>query len=51
MSDVIFNAEQKAKLNHLFNEGIAVMTEIETLQGGLSDTIKAILLISRSKKS
>jgi len=42
MNDVIFNAEQKAKLNHLFNEGIAVMTEIETLQGGLSDTIKAI---------
>ena len=24
------------------NEGIAVMTEVETLQGGLSDTIKAV---------
>jgi len=42
MNDVVFNAEQKAKLNNLFNEGIAVMTEIETLQGGLTDTIKAI---------
>ena len=34
MTDVVFNAEQKAKLNNLFNEGIAVMTEIETQQGG-----------------
>ena len=40
--NVTFNAEQKAKLVHLFNEGIAVMTEIDTLRGGLNDTVKAI---------
>ena len=40
--NVVFNAEQKAKLVHLFNEGIAVLTEVDTLRGGLDDTVKAI---------
>lgn len=37
-----FSAEQKAKLTQLINEGIQVMMEVETLNGGLSDTVKAI---------
>ena len=42
MSDRIFNAEQKAKLTQLINEGMQVMMEIETLSEGLADTVKAI---------
>jgi transposase-like protein len=38
----MFSAEQKAKLTQLINEGIQVLTEIEDLNGGLSDTIKAV---------
>lgn len=37
-----FNNEAKLKLTQLINEGLAVTHEIETLQGGLTDTIKAI---------
>jgi transposase-like protein len=37
-----FSAEQKTKLTQLINEGMQVMHEIETLNGGLSDTIKAV---------
>jgi transposase-like protein len=37
-----FNGEQKAKLVQLINEGMQVMHEVETLNAGLSDTIKAI---------
>ena len=37
-----FSAEQKAKLTQMVNEGMQVMHEIETLNGGLSDTIKAV---------
>ena len=42
MSDRVFTAEQTNKLNQIINEGISVMTEIETLTGGLNDTVKAI---------
>jgi transposase-like protein len=42
MSDRTFNAEQKAKLTQLINEGMQVMMEIETLSEGLADTVKAI---------
>lgn len=38
----MFSAEEKAKLSALVNEGLQVMLEVETLNGGLSDTIKAI---------
>lgn len=38
----MFSSEQKAKLTQLVNEGIAVLTEIEDLTGGLNDTIKAV---------
>lgn len=37
-----FNAEERAKLTQLINEGMKVMHEVETLNGGLSDTIKAM---------
>jgi len=42
MSSRMFSAEQKAKLNQVISEGIAVLTEVETLNGGLNDTVKAI---------
>ena len=37
-----FNGEQKLKLTQIINEGMQVMHEIDTLQGGLNDTIKAV---------
>ena len=37
-----FTAEAKLKLTQLVNEGIATLSEIETLNGGLTDTVKAI---------
>jgi hypothetical protein len=42
MSQHNFTSEQKAKLTNLINEGMQVMLEVETLNGGLNDTIKAI---------
>lgn len=42
MNNRMFTSEQKAKLNQLFNEGMKVMTEIEDLNAGLNDTVKAI---------
>ena len=42
MSDRVFTSEQKAKLTQIINEGMQVMHEIETLNDGLTDTIKAI---------
>ncbi len=37
-----FNGEQKLKLTQIINEGMTVLHEIETLNGGLTDTIKAV---------
>ena len=37
-----FDAEQKAKLTQIINEGMGVMSEVEALNEGLSDTVKAI---------
>ena len=42
MQDKTFSSEQRAKLIQIINEGMTVMHEIETLNGGLSDTIKAV---------
>lgn len=42
MTNRTFNTAETAKLNQIINEGIQVTTEIETLTGGLNDTIKAI---------
>jgi transposase-like protein len=38
----MFSGEQKAKLTQLVNEGIQVLQEVEDLNAGLSDTIKAV---------
>lgn len=37
-----FNNEAKVKLTQLINEGIGVLQEVETLNEGLNDTVKAI---------
>lgn len=42
MSSRMFSSEQKAKLTQIVNEGIQVMQEVEDLNAGLSDTIKAV---------
>lgn len=38
----MFSSEEKNKLTQLVNEGLSVMQEVETLNGGLNDTVKAI---------
>jgi len=42
MTTKTFNGEQKLKLTQIITEGMQVMHEIDTLQGGLTDTVKAI---------
>ena len=42
MDNKTFNGDQKIKLTQIINEGMQVMHEIDTLQGGLTDTIRAI---------
>jgi len=42
MSDRVYGQEEKAKLERLIREGITVQQEIEDLQGGLKETIKAV---------
>jgi len=37
-----FTGEQKLKLTQIINEGMQVLHEIETLNEGLNDTVKAI---------
>lgn len=37
-----FNGEAKIKLTQLINEGMQVMAEVDDLNAGLNDTIKAI---------
>ena len=38
----MFSSEQKAKLTQLVSEGVNVLQEIEDLNEGLSDTVKAV---------
>lgn len=42
MENKSFTGEQKIKLTQMINEGMQVMHEVETLNAGLSDTIKAV---------
>lgn len=42
MTSRMFSSDQRAKLTQLFNEGISTLQEIEDLNGGLNDTIKAV---------
>jgi len=38
----VFNQDEKVKLTQLINQGLSTLNEIETLNGGLNDTVKAI---------
>ena len=40
--DRTFNGEAKIKLTQLINEGMGVLQEIEDLNAGLNDTVKAV---------
>ena len=42
MGSRMFSSEQKAKLTQIINEGMTIMQEVEDLNAGLSDTIKAV---------
>lgn len=42
MSDRVYGPEEKAKLERLVKEGVGVLQEINDLQSGLKDTIKAV---------
>jgi transposase-like protein len=42
MSDRTYGTEEKAKLERLVKEGVTVLQEIEDLQAGLKDTVKAV---------
>lgn len=37
-----FSEAEKTKLKEIVSEGVQVLTEVDTLKGGLSDTVKAI---------
>jgi hypothetical protein len=42
MSGRMYGPEEKAKLERIINEGSTVLREIEDLQEGLKDTVKAV---------
>jgi hypothetical protein len=42
MTAKMFSGDQKIKLTQLINEGMTVLHEIDTLNEGLTDTVKAI---------
>ena len=42
MSGRSYGAEEKAKLERLINEGSTVLREVEDLQEGLKETVKAV---------
>ena len=38
----VFNGEEKTRLTALIKEGITVLQEVEDLNGGLNDAVKAL---------
>lgn len=42
MSDRVYGPEEKKKLERIIQEGVNVLQEVEDLQGGLKETIKAV---------
>jgi transposase-like protein len=42
MSDRVYGPEEKSKLERLVKEGASVLQEIEDLQAGLRETVKAV---------
>ena len=46
-----FDSEQKAKITQIINEGMGVMSEVDALNEGLNDTVKAIAEELQTKPS
>jgi len=42
MSSRVYGPEEKAKLERLVREGVNVLQEVEDLENGLKDTVKAV---------
>ena len=42
MSDRVYGTDEKGKLERIVQEGVTVLQEVEDLQAGLKDTVKAI---------
>ena len=42
MGERVYGADEKAKLERLVQEGVTVMQEVEDLQQGLKETVKAV---------
>ena len=42
MSDRVYGPDEKQKLERLVNEGVTVLQEIEDLNAGLKETVKAV---------
>ena len=42
MSDRVYGQDEKAKLERLVNDGATVLQEINDLQEGLKETVKAV---------
>lgn len=42
MSNRVYGPEEKTKLERIIREGVEVLQEIEDLQGGMKDTVKAV---------
>ena len=42
MSDRTYGAEEKAKLERIVREGVTVLQEVEDLNAGLKETVKAV---------
>ena len=42
MSGRTYGPDEKAKLERLVNEGVTVLQEVEDLQAGLKETVKAV---------
>jgi hypothetical protein len=42
MGSRTYGPEEKAKLERIVNEGVQIMYEVESLQEGLKETIKAV---------
>ena len=42
MSSLTYGEEEIAKLERILNEGVTVLQEVEDLQTGLKDTVKAV---------
>ena len=42
MSDRTYGAEEKAKLERIDREGVTVLQEVEDLNAGLKETVKAV---------